>query len=185
MSRDDVGGADASLPLEFSGIDVSLPLEFGAFCMLHGARYRAYALCRLGDGAAAEHAVRCALGELLVAWPAALKLSPSAVGWRILRRRLAMSLRARPRPITDALHRLVSGPAADAGVLRHGLGLGAKDIADLMGCDTERAMYWLMAFERHLGSADVEAAVAALRARRRGGRGPAAGAPSREPAAGG
>ncbi|GHH86535.1 hypothetical protein GCM10018793_58740 [Streptomyces sulfonofaciens] len=166
MCRDDVGGVDASPPLEFHGIDVSLPLEFGAFCMLHGAHYRTYALCRLGDGTAARHTVRCALGELLVAWPAALMLSPAAVGWRLLRRETAIALRGRVRPPADAVHRLVAGPAADAGLLHHGLGLPAKDIAELMGCDAECATYWLLTFQRHLAQqsgGELRAAVETLR----------------------
>jgi hypothetical protein len=150
MIRDDPGGVDASLPLEFNCIDVSLPLSFGAFCLLHGTHYQAYAQARLKDTAVAEHVVRSALGGLLVAWPAALTSEPAAVGWRILRRRTAIALRGQARPSPDTLHRLVPAPAADAAVLHHGLGLSAHGIAGLTGCTVEHALYCLAIFERHL-----------------------------------
>jgi DNA-directed RNA polymerase specialized sigma24 family protein len=169
MIRDEVGGVDASLPLEFNGIDVSLPLAFGAFCMLHGAHYQAYAQYRLGDATAAQHAVRCALGGLLVVWPAALTSEPAAVGWRILRRQMAVSLRLHTGTCPDTVHRLVPAPAADAAVLHHGLGLSADGIADLMGCTPEHALYWLATFERHLAQqteGELRAAVDDMRAGR-------------------
>lgn len=178
MSHDEVGGVDANPPpLEFDGLDVNLPLAFGAFCLLHGARYQAYAQYRLGDAPAADHVVRCALGELLVVWPAALTSEPAAVGWRILRRHTAAALRGRTAAGRDTVHRLVPAPAADAAVLHHALGLTADGIADLMGCTPEHAQYWLLTFERHVAQhpgGELGAAVEELRASRplrRGGRG--------------
>jgi hypothetical protein len=170
MTRDGVGGVDASLPLEFDGIDVSLPLAFGAFCVLHGAHYRAYARYRLRDDAAAEQAVRRALGELLVAWPAALTSRPATVGWRILRRRMAVALRGRADTAADTVHRLVPAAAADAAVLRHGLGLSVAGVADLMGCTHEYVHYALLTFERCLAQQPgglLRTAVEEMRARQR------------------
>ncbi|WP_255955739.1 hypothetical protein [Streptomyces odontomachi] len=169
MTRDEVGGVDAGLPLEFDGIDVNLPLAFGAFCLLHGARYQAYAQYRLRDFAAARHVVRCALGELLVAWPAALTSEPAVVGWRILRRHLTVALRGPAGAGHDTVHRLVPAPAADAAVLHLALGLATDGIADLMGCTPEHARYWLLTFERHVvqhAGGELAAAVEELRAAR-------------------
>jgi hypothetical protein len=169
MNRDAAAGPAPVPPAGQGGIDVSLPLAFGAFCLLYGEHYRAYAQCRLGEPAAAEHTVRCALGELLIGWPSALTSLPSAVGWGILRRRTAIALHTLAPAGPDTLHRLLPVPIADVAVLHHGLGLSPESIADLTGCTPGWARYGLLTFERHLArqsDGTLRAAVEELRAAR-------------------
>lgn len=133
--------------------DVGLPVDFTAFCLLHRHHYRTYVRHRLGEPSDAapvtDSTVRRALGDLALTWPTALKSRPSAVAWRILRRRVAMAQHIHARTTgPDTVHRLLPLGMADAVLLHHGAGLTPAEAADMMGCDPAYVTHWLLSIRR-------------------------------------
>lgn len=141
-------GAPARLPRPCAAersVDIRLPLDFTAFCELRHAAYRRYAYLRLADRAAAERAVRNALGDLAADWLRILSSPrPAGPAWQQLLIRIDHEARRLPPPPTAArrLYARLPAPQAEA-MLLHLEGLSIPEAADLTGNEAGTLAYRL------------------------------------------
>ncbi|MGW9047335.1 sigma factor-like helix-turn-helix DNA-binding protein [Streptomyces lydicus] len=100
------------------------------FTASHRPSYLRYAKVRLKSEGTSRLAVEGALCDLAAKRTAALSsASLPAVAWKTLVTRVGGGSEQAP----DTLRRLLSDQQADAVILRHRLGLGIRDIAQIMG----------------------------------------------------
>lgn len=123
-----------------------------AFLLRHRARYRGYAVARLGRTSAAAEAVEQALESLATYWPRLVRgHNLSAGAWALVRE--AVSVRCRGpygSEEADILHDCLPTATADAAVLHYRLGMRLTETAELMGIEPAAAAGLVLAAERQL-----------------------------------
>ncbi|MER6393688.1 hypothetical protein ABT236_35155 [Streptomyces sp. NPDC001523] len=103
-------------------------VAYEAFCATHHTVYARYAATRLGSVRAGVEAAATALDALASLWASALTCpAPAAVSWQLLTD--LVDARARDGRALRGL----SGPQADAMILRGHLGLSGQEAAAAMG----------------------------------------------------
>jgi DNA-directed RNA polymerase specialized sigma24 family protein len=109
-----------------------ITIEYAAFRQLNYAAYLDYACIRTGNRERAMRCVDIALDTLWVTWNAALRDSPAARGWELLREQVD------DVPICNTAHDwtahcILPTDQADAILLHRKLGLTVAGTAELMG----------------------------------------------------
>ncbi|GLW04845.1 hypothetical protein [Streptomyces lavendulae] len=104
-------------------------VAYEAFCDTHRAVYIRYAATRLGSASAGAEAAGAALDALAWLWTSVLtSAAPARISWQLLTD-LVNARAHHGRTPEEGL----SGPYADAVILRTSLGLSGQEAADAMG----------------------------------------------------